>query len=414
MESRMRSIKKFFLWSFLLNRRFLKKPLFLFLLCLIPLTALLARRIPGENTTLLSVGVCAGQTEDELTSRVIAQLTHPDQSSTVRYIRYHNEKQLRQAVYDGDVRLGFLFPKDLSALFSAFAAVPVSDTGGALSILGQAFGASDSEAVDKKGMQKNAIRVICGSNDIVTKLEKEQLFGKLYPEIERYVLKAWMDVHADDFSTDKEKRDAWLDRALSDSTVTGNFFQLSYLNGDLIQDQELNAYYLSPLRGLLAITLILICFAACLFLMQDNQRQLFVWLSPSLRPWLHYLYLLIPILDGGLFVFIALSVSGVGSGLSELAPFLLYLPAVCGFSNLVRVLTGKMTLFSASIPIIVMGCLFLTPVFFDLQIIPALQAALPTAFYLRSLHGTSTLLPLALYAAITSGASVLIDWLKNR
>lgn len=414
MESRMRSIKKFFLWSFLLNRRFLKKPLFLFLLCLIPLTTLLARQIPGESTSLLSVGVCAGQAEDELTARVLAQLTQSDQSSAVRYIRYHNEKQLRQAVFDGDVRLGFLFPKDLSALFSSFAAVPASGTGGALSILGQAFGASDSEAVDKKGMQKNAIRVICGSNDIVTKMEKEQLFGKLYPEIERYVLKAWMDVHADDFSTDKKKRDAWLDRVLSDSTVTGNFFQLSYLNGDLIQDQELNTYYLSLLRGLLAITLILICFAACLFLMQDNQRQLFVWLSPSLRPWLHYLYLLIPVLDGGLFVFIALSVSGVGSGLSELAPFLLYLPAVCGFSNLVRVLTGKMTLLSASIPIVVMGCLFLTPVFFDLQIIPALQAVLPTAFYLRTLHGASTLLPLSLYAAVTSGASILIDWLKNR
>lgn len=414
MESRMRSIKKFFLWSFLLNRRFLKKPLFLFLLCLIPLTTLLARQIPGESTSLLSVGVCAGQAEDELTARVLAQLTQSDQSSAVRYIRYHNEKQLRQAVFDGDVRLGFLFPKDLSALFSSFAAVPASGTGGALSILGQAFGASDSEAVDKKGMQKNAIRVICGSNDIVTKMEKEQLFGKLYPEIERYVLKAWMDVHADDFSTDKEKRDAWLDRVLSDSTVTGNFFQLSYLNGDLIQDQELNTYYLSPLRGLLAITLILICFAACLLLMQDNQRQLFVWLSPSLRPWLHYLYLLIPVLDGGLFVFIALSVSGVGSGLSELAPFLLYLPAVCGYSNLVRVLTGKMTLLSASIPIVVMGCLFLTPVFFDLQIIPALQAVLPTAFYLRTLHGASTLLPLSLYAAVTSGASILIDWLKNR
>lgn len=410
----MRSIKKFFLWSFLLNRRFLKKPLFLFLLCLIPLTTLLARQIPGESTSLLSVGVCAGQAEDELTARVLAQLTQSDQSSAVRYIRYHNEKQLRQAVFDGDVRLGFLFPKDLSALFSSFAAVPASGTGGALSILGQAFGASDSEAVDKNGMQKNAIRVICGSNDIVTKMEKEQLFGKLYPEIERYVLKAWMDVHADDFSTDKEKRDAWLDRALSDSTVIGNFFQLSYLNGDLIQDQELNTYYLSPLRGLLAITLILICFAACLFLMQDNQRQLFVWLSPSLRPWLHYLYLLIPVLDGGLFAFIALSVSGVGSGLSELAPFLLYLPAVCGFSNLVRVLTGKMTLLSASIPIVVMGCLFLTPVFFDLQIIPALQAVLPTAFYLRTLHGASTLLPLSLYAAVTSGASILIDWLKNR
>ena len=414
MESLMKSVRKFLLWSFLLNRRFLKKPLFLFLLCLIPLTALLARQIPVESTTLLSVGVCAGQPGDELTSRVMAQLTHPDQSSAVRYIRYHNEKQLRQAVYDGDVRLGFLFPEDLSALFSAFAAVPASDTEGALSILGQAFGASGSEAVDKKEMQKNAIRVICGSNDIVTKMEKEQLFGKLYPEIERYVLKAWMDVHADDFSTDKEKRDAWLDRVLSDSTVTGNFFQLSYLNGDLIQDQELNTYYLSPLRGLLAITLILLCFAACLFLMQDNQRQLFVWLSPSLRPWLHYLYLLIPVLDGGLFVFIALSVSGVGSGLSELAPFLLYLPAVCGFSNLVRVLTGKMTLLSASIPIVVMGCLFLTPVFFDLQIIPALQAVLPTAFYLRMLHGASTLLPLSLYAAVTSGASILIDWLKNR
>ena len=410
----MKSIRKILLWSFLLNRRFLKKPLFLFLLCLIPLTALLARQIPGESTALLSVGFCPGQPEDELTSRVMAQLTRSDQSSAVRYIRYPDEKQLRQAVYNGDVRLGFLFPKDLSALFSAYASVSDTDAGGALSILGQAIGAPDSEAVDQKGMQEHAIRVICGSNDIVTKLEKEQLFGKLYPEIERYGLKAWMDVHADGFSTDKKERDAWLDHALSHSLVTSNFFQLSYLNGDLIRDQELNTYYLSPLRGLLAITLILICFAACLFLMQDNQRQLFVWLSPSLRPWLHYLYLLSPVVDGGLFAFIALSVSGVGSGLSELAPFLLYIPAVCGFSNLVRILTGKMTLFSASIPIVVMGCLFLTPVFFDLQIVPALQAALPTAFYLRSLHGASTFLPLALYAVISSGASILIDWLKNR
>lgn len=49
----MRSIKKFFLWSFLLNRRFLKKPLFLFLLCLIPLTTLLARQIPGDRKSVV-------------------------------------------------------------------------------------------------------------------------------------------------------------------------------------------------------------------------------------------------------------------------------------------------------------------------------------------------------------------------
>lgn len=432
----MEKCKKIILWSHLLNKRFLRKPLLLLLLCLIPLTALLARRLPAGQSDLLSVGVCAGSPDDSLAEETIKSLVRGKNNNAVRYIEYRSEKSMKEAIYEGEIRFGFLFPEDLSELISAYAKVSGTGSGGALSMIGQALGVGKNEDVDIDTMNHNAIRVFCGSNDIVTKLEKEQLFGSIYGQIEIFVLKAWMDTHAADFPMSKEHRDAYLEQSMAkySGTLTGSaaandnatetertsagtadFFQLSYLNGDLIDDNDLDQYYLSPMRGLLAVSLVLICFSACLFLMQDREKGLFVWLSPRFLPFFNYLYLLIPLVDGGIFAYLALWISGSlkkGQGGLELCLWILYLLAVCGFSNLIRVLTRRMTLFSATIPIVIMGCLFLTPIFFDVRILPQVQAAFPPYLYLKALHSSGfpeAALPIFLYASVTSAVSIALD-----
>lgn len=421
----MSRIKKILLWAVLLNKRFLRKPLFLLLLCLIPLIAFLSRWMPAGSGNLLTVGLCPGNRNDSFAGQVIDRLVDERSGGVVRYVRYNSEDSLSEAVYKGDIRLGFLFPDDLTALVSAYAKVSYENNESALSMLGEALGISRKETVDKEGMKANAIRVICGSNDIVTKMEKEHLFGNLYDDIEIFVLKAFMDVHAADLPMSKEERDAFLEKEMTGSDSGENFFQLADADGKIIEDRALDLYYLSPLRGLLAVTLILICFAACLFLTQDNRKGLFVWLHPAFRSLFNYLYVLIPVIDGGIFAYLALRLSGAmdlsssgandaaGAG-RELFLWILYLLAVTGFSNLVRVLTRRAAVFSAAIPIVVMGCLFLTPIFFDLRIIPAVQAALPTYFYLKAIGQTGFVMPLCLYALITGAVSVAIDSLITR
>lgn len=410
----MKKVRKAFLWAFLLNKRFLRKPLLLLLLCLIPLTAFLAVRLPVGSGSLLSVGLATDQKEDELAAKVMRKLTR-ESDSAVRFISYDSGDRLREAVRSGKVRLGFLFPDDLSALIDAYAHVEQpSSSGGALGALSQALGLSKQQDVDLEGMQEHAIRVICGSNDIVTKLEKEQFFGKLYGEIGNAVLHSWMDVHAADFPMSKQERDEYLDKAMKAGAESGDFFSLSLVSGDAVLDQDLDSWFLAPIRGLLAVTLILVGAAACLYLMNDKKKGLFVWVRPEMLPFFHYLYLLIPVADGGIFAGAALFLLGALKDASSLWAGLLFLISVTGFANLVRILTRRITLFSAAIPIMIMGSLFLTPVFFDLRIMPAVQALLPTYFFLKALSGEMSLLPLFLYAAVSTAASLILDKAAGR
>lgn len=373
------SFKKWTTVFVLLNRRFLRKPLLIFLLCLIPLIALLMRHLPAGDESLIRVGIAADNKEDALASSVIRRLVSVENSSAVRFVRYETGSRLHAAVQKEEVLLGFLLPDDLSALFEAYATVP-KDSGGVLSAFTGALSIASGTSSDpeqKKAMADNAIRVICPSNDIVTKLEKEQFFGKLYSDIELSVLKCWLDARADDLSMTKEERDRFIDEAMAGYSVDVPFFRMTFQNGDTVLEGEASNYFLSPLKGMLAITLILVCFAAALFLMQDSARGLFVWVRPARLPFFHYLYLLIPTLDAGLFACIALALSGALQSGNELPAFLLDLLCTVGFTNLLRVCLRRMPVFSATIPIVIMACLFLTPVFFDIRLVPALQACLP-------------------------------------
>jgi len=87
---------------------------------------------------------------------------------------------------------------------------------------------------------------------------------------------------------------------------------------------------------------------------------------------------------------------------------------ITGFSSLLGCLLPDMALYGALIPILLLACLFLTPVFLDLTFVRPLQALLPPWLYLNAVHGSVPLQSICLYAVISGLMSLLADYLRNR
>jgi hypothetical protein len=259
-------------------------------------------------------------------------------------------------------------------------------------------------------MKNHAIQSFAATNDVVSKLTREQLFGKLYPSLEEAVLKTWLKIHPEVGSMSNEERDRFVEEKLSEYQADYDFFDLEYLDGTPVADDEIDRYIASPMRGLLAVLLTLTGFAAVLYLTEDCLMGRFVWIPSHIHPVFHYFYLLIPLMDIALVVFAALFVGGSFTRISmEIPALLLLVLQVAGFSNLLRLLLRRKDFIASSIPILISACLFLTPVFVDLTILEPLQMLLPPYLYLKAIHGNLPLWYMAVYAAITGICSIAAD-----
>ncbi len=402
----MKRLKLIALWTHLLNKRIVKQPLFLFLIAMVPILVFGVGRLSQESSSLVTAAIAPGSPEDETAAMLIDSLVDGS-TSAVRYISCKDEESVKKAIATGHARIGFVLPESLDALFEAYGTQKTKNLSeGALAMMGALLGGSDAS----KEMKEHAIISYAATNDVVSKITREHLFGKMYPSLERAVLKTWLKVHPEVGSMTNDERDAFVDETMASYEEDYDFFQLEYMDGTPVREEEINRYIASPMRGLLAVLLTLTGFAAILYLTQDCSKNRFVWIPPHLQAPFHYLYLLIPLTDIALAVFIALFAGGSFTNVSREVPSLILLVLqIAGFSNLLRVVLRRKTLMASSIPIFISACLFLTPVFVDLSIIEPLQMLLPPYLYLKSIHGNLPLWYMAVYAATAGILSILTD-----
>ena len=84
--------------------------------------------------------------------------------------------------------------QNLDKLFEAYGSQETKNlSAGALAMLGILLG-GDSASEE---MKENAIISYAATNDIISKLTREQLFGRIYPSLETAVLKTWLKIHPD-------------------------------------------------------------------------------------------------------------------------------------------------------------------------------------------------------------------------
>ena len=400
----MRRLHSAFTWTFLLNKRILKQPMFLVLLALVPVLVLGIHLISRNPGSLVMVALAPEDPEDPLSGEVIRELCKGS-GAAVRYYVCRDKEELKSEIASGNARLGCLLPAALEELFDAYGAQEGSGlTGGALQMLGSLF------SKGTVSLTEHPIVCYTATNDIVSKLTREHIYGRIFRHLEASVLKNWLLVHPEigDF-TDVE-REEYARSIMDENRIDYNFFELNYLDGETITDQEIDRYIASPMRGLLAALLTLTALAAVLFLCADLRRGKFVWIDPRLRPLFCYGYILIPMADVGTAVYLALLLSGTfTSWQRELPALLLFVLCAAGFANLLRILLHRISLIASSVPILLCACLFLTPVFMDLKIAEPVQILLPPYLYLKSIHGLYQLSALVLYAAAAFAAGILLD-----
>ena len=155
--------------------------------------------------------------------------------------------------------------------------------------------------------------------------------------------------------------------------------RFTYVDGSEIEPD--GRYLTAPLRGILALLLLLCGLASGMYCYREEREESFVWLSRPKRRLLPLLCHLTAMVPAALAVLAALYLSGLWLGLGrEAVMMLLYLPCCVLFCEVLRCLSPREEHYGALIPILAVAVLVLCPVFVDLQLPLPFRALLPTSY----------------------------------
>lgn len=375
----MRGIRKVILYYVLLSKRFLKKLSFILLLCAIPVLALCLRNISEQDSGMIRIALCMEDPEDETVRELVEKLTNAD--SVMRCFPVEEEATARKMVERGDVDAAWIFQKD--------------------------FVGRINEMVSNGMRGDGPILVVEQEDNIVLQLARIKLFGVLYPSLSYALFQdfAYSDLGVE--ATEEELRSYYELFEEKD-----DLFQFAY-SGAKENPVAQSNYMTAPLRGMLAILIMLCGFAADMFFLQDEAGGVLDAFSMRTRRRSVYIYQLAAMVPAAVAVLTALFLLGDFTGAAgELLLMIWYLADCMVFCNLVRCLCGTTGCLGAGIPILTLGMLVICPVFFNLRQLRAIQYFLPPYYYLSAAHmgsGSHEITAMALFAVIGAVMNILAE-----
>ena len=373
-------MKRVFLWSLLLQKRLTRRWSFWCILAAVPLLLFALGLLAGQDSGAATAAIYAEDASDPAAAAVLERLEAG--TRVVRYLRCASEAEARSLTASGRADTAWILPADLSEKIDAHCA-------------------GDDAAL---------IRVYTTDRDgILQSLLREKLFAALYPELAYGVYTH----HVLDTLRPKPTPSAETLLDYYHSVERGDeILSVTHLDGSAQADTD---YLLMPARGLLALLIMTAALASALYMLRDDEQETFVRLSRKRRRMLPWLCHLIPTLDTAVVAAAALGLAGLGTvWCRELLLTALYVLACVGFSELMRQLLPDTARLGAAIPILMLAMLALTPIFFDLRSLRALQLLLPAYYYLSSVHSPVWILLLALYTVIVFLLGFLLCRLREK
>lgn len=373
------------LWFLLLTKRILKRPSFWAILLLVPLLTAGMALAAREDSHILRIGLYAEPSDDPLAERIIEDLENLD--GVIRYEACESEEELRSKVAYSQIDAGYLLPADLTRLMEDYTA----GRKGALPYGG------------------HLVTVVANEDTVWLQLAREQFFGVLYPYFSEAIAEQF--ALEQEVSSDLDEADVRRSvRQLYEQThVEESIFRFAHSPAEPEPDWNDISYLTSPVRGMLALFVLLTGLATALYLLKDKKYGVFDWVKYGQRGHYDWIYLLSGTLVGGLAAYIGLFFSGTFTDWTRELPLMgLLIFAVVGFSGLLCRIIRNLIRFATCIPLILLCSAVLCPVFATFPGLLPVKYLLPPYFYLNGLYGDSFLWYLSIYAALTNiGAFVL-------
>ena len=378
----MKKGSRIFLRLILFNKRLLKKISFLIILCCIPLLVLGVNLMAKQESGILRVVLCQ-EDADDLSEEIVADMLQME--SALSFVEAETVEEAIRLVQSDKVDAAWIFPEDFTEVMETYFQQGIWD--------------------------EPLIRIVEKEDNVMLHLSREVLFSRLYSSINYMVYEDFVRTKVLDGIEVVSEEELW--ETYQKTNMEENMFEFSYLDGETADMGT--SYMLYPVRGLLALVIVLCGLALGLYFMQDEQNGIFIWMPLNRGVLGSWLYQMPGLVDVGVVVLAALFLSGVTvSFLTEILLMFVYLWMVAGFSDLVRRLCGKPVRLGAMIPLLMLVMLAVTPIFMGAPNMKWLQLLLPPYYYINALHNNAYRVGMLVYVVVTFAVNFLILKLQAR
>ena len=371
-------MRRLFVWCLLTEKRLMKKISYVAMLLVMPILVLGLRQGAREEAGMVTIGLYAPAEEGSLSRELIRQFM--EEKSVLRYLHYETEEEALRALEARKVDAVWIFPEHLERELERLA--------------------------EKKRIQPVA-RVVEREDDVALVFTREVLCSRIFPEFVYRVYQSYVKEHmGENVLTEEEFRAHYLK-----TLWQGNLFKAQFLDG---KEETMDNYVLAPVRGLLAIWLVISGLAGILYHKMDELQGTYDGIPGRKR--LRYSFGLqtVVLINGGLIYLIACRILGVFTSLGRelllLALFLLYIACFC---NLLGLLIKRLEGIGVLIPVLTLLMMAFCPIFLNVRKFWMVQAILPPYLYLKAMHGEGYVLPMVLYAVCGIALCGVGNWIRR-
>ncbi len=360
----------------LLLKRLIKKKSYIAMLLVVPLMVLMLNAVSSADAGLLTIGIYLPG-DDYSSDYLLKDLA--DNPGNLRFIFYDNEDSLREDVARQQLTEGWIFPEDLDTAM---------------------------EQAALKGKPKQQIEIIIREDGLTHMLAKEVLCSRVYPLVARQKAIDYVSKNVYNGAPTQEQSSHILE-TFDTYGINGNLFQMGYLDGvDSDSETEDSSYLMMPLRGILALWLMLLSIAASMYYLEDQSNGLFIWWKTPFGLARDFAYYVVIMLIPSIMVLIGLWYGGVFTSFGrELLAILVYDCVLIVMASIFREIIGSIKGLGIITPILIMSSALLSPVFIDLKEGRSLQRICPTFHYLYCIHDLYYVKILSIY-----GLLMVLTW----
>ena len=367
----------------LLLKRLLKKKSYIAMLLVVPLLVILLNAMSSADSGLMTVGVYIPG-NDESSQWLRDNLE--EEPGSLRFIMYDDAELLRKDVERQQLTEAWICPEDLDTTVSQMA---------------------------EKGHAKNKIEILIREEGLTHMLGREVLSSRVFPMVARKMAVQYISENVYGGNPTDEEIAHILD-TYDNYGINGNLFEMGYIDAASNQSEDNTSYLMMPLRGILALWLLLLGIAASMYYLEDESNGLFIWWKSWAEVGRDFLYYEVIMIVPSIMVLIGLKIGGVyTSTFREVIALMLYNVAVIGLASVLREVIHSIKGLGIVTPILIMASAILSPVFIDFKEGRALQKFCPTFHYLYCIHDEYYVKSLLLFGVVLIFIWYLIHTLRK-
>ncbi len=379
------AVKRFFVWILLTAKRFLKKPSFVLIFLMLPAVLLLYRALITADDGKLHVAVYFEQ-KDEFAKTYLKEISENVPELFVFY-ECTEEEDLYSDVASGRAECGYCFDKDLA----------------------------EKLLTDE---WQGLITAVVSDQTVYGEFVNEIAYIKLIRILGKDLILEYLTTRSG-VVTDRASAEAKLRKKFGDEMANSklvDYVTTATKDGELfIEEKKHDAISVlkKPIRGTIAIFVLLAGLAGLVFWYQDDAEGRFRVMARERRPLISFASILLPTAMAGIVGLVCLGISGLWTVTGrELVSMLLYVLLITGLCNILRFLIPSVHAVCAMIPILVLISYLCCPILLDIgQTMPVIRfvrAVLAPQYYLRIFNG-KTIWVLAASTAALLGVSALLS-----